>query len=168
MRRLRSLILGLTLLALLALTVVGCPATRESDQATAAAASPESEGSASREQAGEAVATETPEGTVSLVSRADLLEQISADTAPMILDVRTPEEFDEGHVPGAINITHTELADRLAELEAARDSGLVVYCRSERRATIAEKILRQAGFSNVMHRDGDMLAWLEAGLPTEK
>ena len=103
-----------------------------------------------------------------LVSQDEILRMIDAGTAPLILDVRTAEEFAEGHVPGAINISHDELAERLAEVEAAKEVGLIVYCRSGRRAGIAEELLLGDGFSNVQHLDGDMLAWLEANRPTEK
>ena len=102
-----------------------------------------------------------------LVSQDEILRMIDGGTAPMILDVRTAEEFAEGHVPGAINISHDELADRLAEVAAAKEAGVIVYCRSGRRAGIAEELLLGQGFSNVQHLEGDMLAWLEAKRPTE-
>lgn len=103
-----------------------------------------------------------------IVPPEEVVRMLGAGTAPTILDVRTPEEFAEGHVPGAINISHDELADRLAEIEASRDVGLIVYCRSGRRAGIAEELLLGQGFSNVQHLEGDMLAWLEANRPIEK
>ncbi len=61
----------------------------------------------------------------------------------LLLDVRTPQEFAEGHVPGAKNIPVQELAQRIAELGAARR--VVVYCRSGGRSASAAQILRQAG-----------------------
>jgi rhodanese-related sulfurtransferase len=103
-----------------------------------------------------------------LVTQEEVLRMIDAGTAPVILDVRTAEEFAEGHVPGAINISHDELADRLAEIDATRDTGLIVYCRSGRRAGIAEELLLSEGFRDVQHLEGDMIAWLEANQPTEK
>ncbi len=103
-----------------------------------------------------------------LVTQDEVLRMIDAGTAPMILDVRTPEEFAESHVPGAINISHDELADRMAEIDGARDAGLIVYCRSGRRAGIAEQLLLDQGFANVQHLEGDMIAWLEANRPTEQ
>lgn len=105
---------------------------------------------------------------VKLISQEDLLEKIDADEAPMILDVRTLEEFNEGHVPGAIHIPYDELAERLAEIESAREKRVVVYCRSGRRAGIAEELLQKEGFGGIMHLEGDMLAWIAAGLPLEK
>jgi rhodanese-related sulfurtransferase len=111
-------------------------------------------------------AVRTTAGGTPLIPGAELLARIDAADAPVILDVRTPEEFAEGHVPGAINISHDELAARLAEIESARDAEVVVYCRSGRRAGIAEELLRAEGFGNLKHLEGDMLAWLEAGRPT--
>lgn len=61
----------------------------------------------------------------------------------LLLDVRTPQEFAVGHVPGAKNIPVQELAQRLAELGAPRR--VVVYCRSGGRSASATEILRQAG-----------------------
>lgn len=103
-----------------------------------------------------------------LVTQEELLRMIDAGTAPMILDVRTAEEYAEGHVPGAINISHDELADRLAEIEAAKETGVIVYCGSGRRAGIAEELLLGQGYADVQHLEGDMLAWLEAARPIEK
>ena len=103
-----------------------------------------------------------------LVSQEEILRLIDAGSAPMILDVRTAAEFAEGHVPGAVNISHDELAERLAEIESARHAGLIVYCRSGRRAGIAEQLLLEQGFANVQHLEGDMNAWNEANRPTDK
>ena len=55
-------------------------------------------------------------------------------SSPVILDVRTPEEYAAGHVPGAINIPHDQVRARLAEIDSAKDQPIVVYCRSGRRA----------------------------------
>jgi rhodanese-related sulfurtransferase len=86
----------------------------------------------------------------------------------LILDVRSPEEFAQGHVPGARNIPHDQLEARLAELGSDRGRNLVVYCESGRRAGIAEGTLLAAGFSAVHHLEGDMKAWREAGRPSER
>jgi len=91
-----------------------------------------------------------------------------SDTGLVVLDVRTPEEYAAGHVPRAINISHDALASRLPELEDAKDLPVVVYCRSGRRSALALDVLRDAGFTNLIHLQGDMLGWQEAGLPTEK
>jgi rhodanese-related sulfurtransferase len=110
----------------------------------------------------------TNEAGAVLVTQAELLRMIDAGTAPMVLDVRTPEEYAEGHVPGAINISHDELPERLDEVASARDTGVIVYCRSGRRAGIAEELLLAQGFNNVQHLEGDMIAWLEADRPIDR
>jgi len=97
----------------------------------------------------------------------ELMSRIEAETAPTILDVRTPEEFAAGHVPGAINIPYTELEERYSELELEGSDELVVYCQSGRRAAIAEAALSELGFTNVRDLDGHIAAWKQAERPLE-
>jgi phage shock protein E len=86
---------------------------------------------------------------------------------PTLLDVRTPEEFAAGHVPGARNIPLAELESRLAELSAARAGDVVVYCRSGRRAATALDILKAHGFEHLLHLEGDMQGWSASGRRVE-
>jgi rhodanese-related sulfurtransferase len=102
-----------------------------------------------------------------LVEASQLLSEQKA-AKPLVLDVRTPGEFSAGHVPCAINIPHDQLATRLAELPSSRDEPVVVYCRSGRRAALAEDVLRQNGYSNVRHLKGDMLGWEAESRPVER
>lgn len=101
------------------------------------------------------------------ITQRQLLERLETNTAPLLLDVRKPEEFAAGHVPHAINIPHTELDKHLDKLRADINNEVVVYCETGRRAAIARDILRQAGFTKVLHLQGDMKAWREHALPTE-
>lgn len=86
--------------------------------------------------------------------------------APFVLDVRTPDEYASGYVPGAVNIPHDRLASRLAEVP--RDRPVVLYCRSGRRAAVAAELLKANGYQDLEHLEGDMLAWTERGRPTER
>src|SRR5215510_15095611 len=72
-----------------------------------------------------------------------------ADRSLVVLDVRTSAEYAEGHIPGAINIPHDELGKRVAELGNARDSDVVVYCKTGPRATEAIGVLEKQGFKRV-------------------
>lgn len=76
----------------------------------------------------------------------------------LVIDVRTPEEFARGHLPGAQLVPVDELGARQAEVEtwAAGDKTrtLVVYCASGKRATRATRMLREAGFENVINGGG--------------
>lgn len=83
-----------------------------------------------------------------------------------VLDVRTPQEYAEGHVPGAVNVPHDQIAARLAEIP--RDKDVVLYCRSGRRAQAAADVLTTHGYKRLTHLEGDMPAWIERGRPVEK
>ncbi len=91
-----------------------------------------------------------------------------ADQSLVVLDVRTPEEFAAGHVPGAVNIPHTELASRVAELEGSRENDIVVYCRSGTRAATALGVLEKSGFKRLFHLEGDYTRWSEEKRPVVK
>jgi phage shock protein E len=83
------------------------------------------------------------------------------------VDVRTPGEWTEGRVQGAIHIPYTELANRLGELEAYRDADIVLYCRTGRRSGIAEQIMTQAGFER-LHNGGGLTDLARQGVPVER
>jgi rhodanese-related sulfurtransferase len=89
----------------------------------------------------------------------------SGEQAPFVLDVRAPEEFVTGHVPGAVNIPHDQVAARLAEVP--KDKEVVLYCRSGRRAGMAAEVLAANGYTRLKHLEGDMPAWIEKGRPVE-
>lgn len=73
----------------------------------------------------------------------------------LLLDVRTPTEFAEGHLPGAVNIPVQDLQQRMTEIQAGRR--VVVYCRSGARSAVAGKLLR-AGDHEVLDL-GTMSGW---------
>jgi rhodanese-related sulfurtransferase len=95
----------------------------------------------------------------------EVLADIDADSAPLILDVRTPAEYARGHVPGARNISIEDLVQRIGEIADHRDAEVVVYCERGPRALKAADLLTGAGFVSVRHLEGDMSGWREAGLP---
>ena len=103
---------------------------------------------------------------VPTISPEDLYEQRQSGRVPQVLDVRTPEEFRLGHIPGAVNIPHTELGSRIGELQKSRS--VVLYCMLGPRARLGEKTLLDAGVENVLHLDGGLHAWQQAGFPVEK
>lgn len=85
----------------------------------------------------------------------------------LLLDVRSAEEYSAGHVPGALNIPHSEIRSHLASLGSTQQP-ILVYCRSGRRAGIALSQLSELGFSQLYHLDGDMQAWQSDALPVAK
>ena len=76
----------------------------------------------------------------------------------VILDVRTQEEYDEGHVPGAILIPNTEIENRAEEELPDKAQLILVYCRSGRRSKLAAQILADLGYTNVKEFGG-ILDW---------
>ena len=72
----------------------------------------------------------------------------------IILDVRTQEEYDEGHIPGAIVISHEEIAEKAEEVLTDKDQLILVYCRSGRRSKIAAEALVELGYTNIKEFGG--------------
>ncbi|MDO6428170.1 rhodanese-like domain-containing protein [Thalassotalea sp. 1_MG-2023] len=101
------------------------------------------------------------------ISAQQLLSIANAPKAAplIILDVRSEQEFNAGHIANAINIPHNEVEKRLNELSMHQDSLIVVHCRSGRRAQIAEAILTKHGFSQLRHLSGDFNGWQADDLP---
>ena len=96
-----------------------------------------------------------------------LAAQLEAGQAPLILDVRSAQEFAEGHIPGALNIPYREVPTRLHELAVFQHRNIVVYCEVGVRAGIARIALEQAGFEHISMLEGHMQAWRQVGLPID-
>lgn len=112
------------------------------------------------------------QGTVAapvVIAPDALAARLAADDPPaLILDVRTREEYDAGHVPRARLIPHDQLAAALDNLKAFQHAEVVLYCRSGRRSGLAETLLREHGFTNLVQLEGSWLAWEAAKLPVER
>ncbi|MEL4282493.1 MULTISPECIES: rhodanese-like domain-containing protein [Shewanella] len=72
----------------------------------------------------------------------------------MVLDVRTPEEFAEGHLANAVNIPFEQVAAEFAKRGIAKDAPVVLYCRSGRRSSIATEALVAAGYTQTYNGGG--------------
>lgn len=111
-------------------------------------------------------ATVTFAGETPQISQQELLTALKAPNHNIVvLDARSEEEYADGHLVNAINFSHNTVADNLNQLSQYKNSTVVVYCRSGRRAAFAENILAENGFQNLRHLTGDMNGWLEAKLP---
>ena len=96
----------------------------------------------------------------------DLLYQALNDqNPPLLVDIRSPDEYSSGHIPQAINIPMPLLAKRLSELKQAGD--LVLYCNDSRLTRMAERILLRKKFKDFKHLGGGYKAWSETNLPIE-
>ncbi len=72
----------------------------------------------------------------------------------IILDTREQDEFDEGHIPGAILLPYTEIEDKAEEMLPDKNKLILVYCRSGRRSKIASESLSKLGYTNVKEFGG--------------
>lgn len=89
---------------------------------------------------------------------------IKADSV-QLLDVRTPQEYAEGYIDGALNIdVQSDDFQKMAEKDLSKDSTIFVYCRSGRRSMDAAKILTKLGYK-VVNLKGGVIEWKEEGLP---
>ena len=79
----------------------------------------------------------------------------------LVIDVRTPEEYEQGHYPGAINIPHEQILAGVRSRALGPDDPIVLYCRSGNRSGKAQTTLSDAGYS-VTHNAGGLSALLAA------
>ena len=92
----------------------------------------------------------------------------SQEVGVVSLDVRTADEFAEGHLIDAINI-NVESGNFEAEIEKLdKNTTYAVYCRSGRRSAIAVDLMKKAGFTNLYNLDGGLIDWSASGLPLVK
>ena len=85
----------------------------------------------------------------------------------LLLDVRTPEEYNEGHLKGAILINYhdSDFVDQVSKLD--KNKTVYVYCHSGKRSSAAQEKMQKMNFKNVINLDGGIVAWQKAGLPVE-
>ncbi|MBL0103087.1 MAG: rhodanese-like domain-containing protein [Bacteroidetes bacterium] len=98
---------------------------------------------------------------------ADFKKSLS-DSTTILLDVRTPEEYAEGHIAGSVNIDFKspDFASRVDSLDKSKSYDL--YCRSGHRSGESLKLMEEKGFTKVHHLEGGILKWQESGQPVVK
>ncbi|GAB3247618.1 hypothetical protein GCM10027425_03540 [Alteromonas gracilis] len=106
-------------------------------------------------------------GSSDSTSGTDLDVEAFADRVAVdgmtVLDVRTPAEFAEGHLPGAVNVdvSAPDFGQRIADLDP--EAAYAVYCRSGSRSAEALRLMQEAGFDDVAHLDGGITEWQASG-----
>lgn len=98
------------------------------------------------------------------VSVGDL--KAASEANYVILDVRRPDEYAAGHVPGARLLPVDEVASR--EVELSKDTTYYVICHSGNRSKVASETLAKAGFKDIRNVEGGIQAWEAAGYPVER
>ena len=100
--------------------------------------------------------SQSPAGASVDVSVDEALRLLQAKEG-VLIDVRTPAEYREGHIPGVANIPLDELEKRLGEIP--KDKKVVLICRTGNRSAHGTKFLRSKGFDNVFNSTGGMSTW---------
>ena len=98
---------------------------------------------------------ENDQGAIYVNITAEEAKQImDSQEGYIILDVRTQEEYDQGHIPGAIVISHEEITEKAEDVLTDKDQLILVYCRSGRRSKIAAEALVELGYTNIKEFGG--------------
>ena len=92
--------------------------------------------------------------TYEQISGAEAKALMDSESGYVIIDARTQEEYDQGHIPGAILIPEYEIADRAEKELPDKDQLILIYCRSGRRSKIAAEELVKLGYTNVKEFGG--------------
>ena len=88
------------------------------------------------------------------ITMSEAVEMMSWETNYIILDVRTPEEYRDGHIPGAINIPNEDIGTKEPSELPDKDQLILVYCRSGNRSKQASRKLAELGYTNIVEFGG--------------
>mgnify|MGYP002517944219 CR=1 FL=1 len=97
---------------------------------------------------------EIQEAVYVTITAEEAKQIMDSEEGYIILDVREQDEYDAGHIPGAILISHEEIAEKAEEVLTDKDQLILVYCRSGRRSKIAAEALVELGYTNIKEFGG--------------
>ncbi len=141
------------------LVLFGCAPTSNDSQEESESSNTEGESADNQEASNPMIEN------VDVNKAAELLE---SNEEIVVLDVRTPEEYQSVRIAGAVNIDYraADFAEKLAELD--KDKTYLVHCAAGGRSAKSRDMMEKAGFTSIYHMDGGMGAWEKAGKPVEK
>jgi adenylyltransferase/sulfurtransferase len=96
---------------------------------------------------------------------ADLQRRVKSGEKVVVIDVRDPDEFRDGHLEGAANISRGFLEFRIGTAVTDPATTIVLYCQTGLRSVLAAKALRELGYANVINLQGGYQKWAQSGLP---
>jgi rhodanese-related sulfurtransferase len=103
-------------------------------------------------------------GSIDVKGATTLINQQDA----IVIDVRTEGDFKQGHIINAQNIPMTRLKEQLNRLEPYKDTPVIINCRSGAQSSVACRLLRKEGFSQVYNLQGGILSWQNSGFPVSR
>ncbi len=102
----------------------------------------------------ESTRTAVQAGTYQQIDMQEAKDIMDSEEGYIIMDARSQDEFDQGHIPGAIVLPHTEVREKAEELLPDKDQKILVYCRSGNRSKQASQVLVELGYTNVIEFGG--------------
>src|SRR5262249_52106260 len=97
---------------------------------------------------------------------AEVAKRLAAGEKRAVIDVRDPDEFGDGHLEAATNISRGFLEFRVGTAVSEPSTPIVLYCQTGLRSMLAAKALKDLGYSNVINLQGGYQKWSQSGLPT--
>jgi sulfur-carrier protein adenylyltransferase/sulfurtransferase len=101
------------------------------------------------------------------VDASETARLLDSGEPPALVDVRERDEWDEGHIVGAVHVTRGNLESRIEQAVPDRDRPVVLYCASGNRSAFAAKTLEELGYTTVYSLAGGYTDWKRNGFPTE-
>jgi molybdopterin/thiamine biosynthesis adenylyltransferase/rhodanese-related sulfurtransferase len=98
----------------------------------------------------------------------DLARRLKSDTPPVVIDVRDPDEYRDGHIEAATNISRGFLEFRVGTAVSDPSTPVVLYCQTGLRSVLAAKALKELGYQNVINLQGGYQKWAQSGFPVVK
>jgi molybdopterin/thiamine biosynthesis adenylyltransferase/rhodanese-related sulfurtransferase len=98
----------------------------------------------------------------------DLARRLKSDTPPVVIDVRDPDEYRDGHIEAATNISRGFLEFRVATTVSDPSTPVVLYCQTGLRSVLAAKALKELGYQTVINLQGGYQKWAQSGFPVVK
>jgi rhodanese-related sulfurtransferase len=111
------------------------------------------------EEAKQVIQTITPE---------ELCQRVQEEGSWVVIDVREPEDYKGGHLPGAVNIPRGVLEMKIDEVATSEETPIVVYCGGGSRAALSAKALQEMGYRRVFSLEGGFRGWRGGGYPVEE
>ena len=102
---------------------------------------------------------------MSMIDVAAAHTMITTGSSTLVVDVRTPGEYETAHIPGAINLPLDQINDHLTQLADHADTRILLICQSGARASRCQQTLTSAGLDGTLVLDGGMNTWLSVGHP---
>ena len=107
-----------------------------------------------------------PVGTLANITAQELAQRLAHDRDLVVLDVREPAEWADGHVSGARHIPMRQISERIGEIP--RDGTVAITCAGGARSSVVGSMLLARGFTDIVNVWGGMTGWAQAGLPTAR